>query len=178
VLVDFLASTLRGLRATPRWLAIALVLCWATLTFELSAQSPEHLGVTREAWRAWAMNLCHAPEYGATMLFLLMALRSPARGPWLVADVRAFRLALALLLAFAVSDEIHQAFTPGRDASVCDILTDACGASFVAACVATIERGRDGSALARILAIGLPACAIAALIATFLPASFPGAPWL
>jgi len=174
VLVEFLASTLRGLRATPRWLAIAIVLGWATLIFELSAQSPEHLGVTRSAGNAWAMNLCHAPEYGAAMLFVLMALR----GALLVADKRAFRLALALVLAFAVSDEIHQSFTPGRDPSVCDILTDACGASLVGACVATIEHVRGGPAFARVIAIGLPACAIAALIATFLPASFPGAPWL
>lgn len=173
---EFLASTLRGLRATPRWLSIVLVLGWASLIFHLSAQSPEHLGPIAEPGKAWLMNLCHAPEYGAMMLFVLLTLR--ARGALLVPDKRAYLIALAFVVAYATSDEIHQSFTPGRDASLCDIVTDACGASLVTACIATIEQGRDGRALARVLAIGLPACAIAALIATFVPGFFPGAPWL
>lgn len=41
---------------------------------------------------------------------------------------RRFLLAFLLAAAYGISDEIHQSFVPGRDASVWDWLADAAGA--------------------------------------------------
>ena len=38
------------------------------------------------------------------------------------------RLALALTLLYALSDEFHQAFVPGRTPDLLDLLCDGCGA--------------------------------------------------
>lgn len=62
----------------------------------------------------------HMAEFG---LFLLLAWQATGK-----------RLALAwlLTLAFAGSDELHQAFIPARDASFYDFIADLIGASFMA----------------------------------------------
>ena len=38
-------------------------------------------------------------------------------------------LAYGLTVIYAVSDEIHQAFVPGRSAQLSDVCIDACGAA-------------------------------------------------
>jgi len=62
-----------------------------------------------------ADKLLHACEFG---VFLALA--------WL-ATGRRMGIAIVLALAFALSDEIHQAFVPTRDASGLDLLADAIG---------------------------------------------------
>ena len=64
--------------------------------------------------------LLHLAEFG---LFMLLAWHATGR-----------RLVLAwlLTLAFAGSDECHQAFIPARDASVLDLIADGIGASLMA----------------------------------------------
>jgi VanZ family protein len=46
-----------------------------------------------------------------------------------LADPRLARVAVLLAALYAVSDEIHQVFVPGRGASVRDVLIDTVGAS-------------------------------------------------
>jgi VanZ family protein len=182
------ASIVRGLRATPRWVAVLLLVAWAAAIFTFSAQSPEHLGIQREKGRAWMTNLAHAPEYGFFALCFIVATADRAtklvtfatahRAVALLANRRRLVAVLLCVAVYAISDEYHQSFTPGRDPSVCDILTDLCGAWLVAALVRAAEEGANAWRCVRILAIGLLACALAALIATFVPEKFPESPWL
>ncbi len=48
--------------------------------------------------------------------------------------------AVALAAAYGLSDEVHQAFVPGRDADVFDWLADVAGAALGAALAARFER--------------------------------------
>jgi VanZ family protein len=175
--VKLLAQLALRLRSTPRVLAIALLVAWACLNFYLSAQPAEALPHGGGKRLAWIMNLCHAPEYGALALFVLMA--TVRRGRPLVPDSRTFAIVLVCIVCYAITDEYHQSFTPGRDASACDVLTDLCGAWLVAAAVRAVEKpGARLADLVWVLVIGIPACMGAAAIATFVPSAFPEAPWL
>jgi VanZ family protein len=71
--------------------------------------------------------LMHLAEFG---LFMLLAWHATGR-----------RLAMAwlLTLAFACSDEWHQALVPGRDASGLDLIADGVGTSLMAGLI----RSRD-----------------------------------
>ena len=61
----------------------------------------------------------HAVVFGALagMLWVLAG----GRAPWVV---------FALVLGVGVADELHQAFVPGRNADLADLLADAAGAAF------------------------------------------------
>ncbi len=74
-------------------------------------------------WQEVVANLGHAVGYALLALAL-------ARGwwwgrPW---DRAGAGGVLALALAYAVSDELHQAFVPGRSATLADVIVDAVGA--------------------------------------------------
>ena len=69
----------------------------------------------------------HVTEYAALALLIWRALRRPVRGdprPW---RWREAWLALAGAALFAVSDEIHQAYVPGREGRALDVLIDSAG---------------------------------------------------
>lgn len=69
-------------------------------------------------------DLAHIPAYGLlTLLWLKVFDRKRDTGQFL----RVNTLILAGLLLFAVSDEIHQSFTPGRLASWMDVGLDVVG---------------------------------------------------
>ena len=82
--------------------------------------SSRPLEVAQEAGVYHLDKLFHAVEFG---LFLFLAWR--ATGKRLIA-------AWILTVAFAASDEVHQAFVPMRDASLFDVLADVLGATLVA----------------------------------------------
>jgi VanZ family protein len=70
----------------------------------------------------------HVTEYALLALLIWRARRRPVRG-----DARPWRwpeawVALACAALFAVSDEIHQAFVPGREGRATDVLIDSIGA--------------------------------------------------
>jgi len=92
-----------------------LAALWATLTFWLSA-SPDAQGAAGflDLSSPWD-KLYHAGNFG-----VLAALLYLATG----------RAWLAVLLAslYGVSDEVHQAFVPGRSADAADWLADTAGA--------------------------------------------------
>lgn len=74
------------------------------------------------AWDWLLKNGGHLCAYAVLAWLWLSALRpvvSPARLFWVV---------LAIAALYAVSDEYHQTFVPGRDGSPLDVLTDAFGA--------------------------------------------------
>jgi len=69
----------------------------------------------------------HAVEY-AILGFLIWRVVQSAPALASHRPARHFRLALLLAALYAVTDETHQIFVPGRDAAVRDVLLDTCGA--------------------------------------------------
>lgn len=87
----------------------------------------------------------HLIEYGLLALLNAHAMRGsfPAMKPrnaWLAAAL--------LTTAFGYLDELHQAFVPGRDANVFDLLADMLGAILGVSVYAGIERLRRARARA------------------------------
>jgi VanZ family protein len=105
--------------AWPWWL---LAVAWMGVIFLLSAQ-PD-LAFAPEAWKIEPVSLAaHFIEYMILAALLWQAVsRSGARGR------RALAVAFALTVLYALSDEFHQMFVPGRVADVRDVLTDVTGA--------------------------------------------------
>jgi hypothetical protein len=94
---------------TRLWLP---VLAWAALIFAFSAV-PD-LGTGLGGWDLVLRKLAHAAEYAVL-------------GALLVRATGRTGLAIALGTLYAVSDEIHQTFVPGRLGSPIDVAIDAIG---------------------------------------------------
>jgi VanZ family protein len=94
---------------TRLWLP---VLAWAALIFALS--SVPDLGTGLGGWDLVLRKLAHATEYAVL-------------GALLVRATGRTGLAIALGTLYAVSDEIHQTFVPGRMGSPVDVAIDAIG---------------------------------------------------
>ena len=78
-------------------------------------------------WLATALeprlqNALHLPLYATLQILWLRALIKPGRGL-----LFAFYLALTLTCGYGILDELHQAFVPGRYASVLDVLLNLLG---------------------------------------------------
>ena len=88
--------------------------------------------LTREAVGeiVFAIRKCgHLTEYAILWLLCWRALRQPLKGdtrPWSWRDAE---MALAFAAAYAISDELHQAFVPSRQGSAWDVLLDTSGAA-------------------------------------------------
>jgi VanZ family protein len=96
-------------RLVRLWLPVA---AWAALIFALS--SIPDLGTGLGGWDLVLRKLAHAAEYAVLGALLVRA---------------SSRVALAVVLGtvYAVSDEVHQAFVPGRMGSVVDVALDTVG---------------------------------------------------
>jgi VanZ family protein len=90
----------------------APVLLWAAVIFALSSLSD--LGTGLGTWDLVLRKIAHAGEFAVLGALLLRALRE---------DVPA----LALGIAYAATDELHQHFVPGRVGSPLDVVIDAVG---------------------------------------------------
>lgn len=87
---------------------------WAAVLFVASSRSntgPVDLGDGRD-------KLAHFVAYAVLGLLLARAQALSGLRPW---------VAVALGLAYAASDELHQSFVPGRSAEIADFLADALG---------------------------------------------------
>jgi hypothetical protein len=102
----------------------APVVVWAAVIFALS--SVPNLGTGLGIWDLVLRKLAHLVEYAILGALLFRAL---GREP----------LAFAVGSAYAVTDEIHHAFVPGRAGSPLDWLIDTIG---VAAGVLLLSRAR------------------------------------
>ncbi len=91
------------------------VVLWAAVIFALSAV-PD-LGTGLGGWDVVLRKCAHASEYAVLALLLYRAL-----GRELEAFVVGF--------AYAITDEVHQAFVTGRHASPFDVAMDAAGLAF------------------------------------------------
>jgi VanZ family protein len=96
-------------RFLAQWLPVVV---WAAVIFSLS--SVPDLGTGLGTWDLVLRKLAHTAEYAILGVLLLRAVgREPA--------------AAAIGIAYAVTDELHQAFVPGRHAAAYDVAIDAVG---------------------------------------------------
>ena len=96
-------------RVLSAWLPVVV---WAALIFGLS--SIPDLGTGLGGWDLALRKIAHAAEYAVLGALLFRALGRELT-------------ALAIGIAYAVTDEVHQAFVPGRQGAVLDVLVDAVG---------------------------------------------------
>jgi VanZ family protein len=121
------------------------VLLWMTLIFSFSSDaksyhhssrffeplmrwlfpqmSPETISEIHHAFR----KTCHLMEYAIMAFLVWRAVRKPVKNdprPWKWDEAG---LALAIVFAYAASDELHQVFVPTRTALVSDVLIDTAG---------------------------------------------------
>ena len=90
----------------------APVVLWAAVIFAFS--SVPDLGTGLGTWDLVLRKLAHAAEFALLGALLLRALAAE-------------RTALALGIGYAVTDELHQHFVPGRLGSAYDVVIDAVG---------------------------------------------------
>ena len=114
-----------------RRLAVAWLpaIVWMGLIFYLSAQ-PRPLAKTPSPALAY---VAHFGEYAALAFLLFWAQLS--RGSWKGNLRLGLALSFVASILFAASDEYHQSFVAGRDASWLDFATDAVGAAFALAVI-------------------------------------------
>jgi VanZ like family len=91
------------------WLPVVL---WAAFIFALS--SVPDLGTGLGGWDLVLRKIAHAAEFAVLGALLARAMGRP-------------RLAFAIGVLYAVSDELHQSFVPGRLGSPLDVAIDAMG---------------------------------------------------
>jgi hypothetical protein len=99
----------------PTFAAVRLwapVVLWAAVIFAFS--SVPDLGTGLGTWDLVLRKLAHAAEFAVLGALLLRALRDE-------------RGALAAGVAYAITDEVHQHFVPGRLGSPVDVAIDAAG---------------------------------------------------
>lgn len=96
-------------RALSAWLP---VVAWAGLIFALS--SIPDLGTGLGGWDLAMRKIAHAAEYAVLGALLVRALGRELP-------------AVAIGIAYAVTDEVHQAFVSGRHGAPVDVLVDALG---------------------------------------------------
>lgn len=95
-----------------KWLPVFL---WALVIFAVS--SIEQIKVSEFfIWDFIAKKLAHVGEYAVLYTLIFRA----THGKWL--------LTFALTMGYALTDEIHQSFVPGRSAAIYDLGFDLTGA--------------------------------------------------
>jgi VanZ family protein len=109
---------------------------WMATIFVLSAQPdlPQPAG-------PWLENVtdkaAHAVTYGILAWLVLRAVRQHRP-----VSVKLLAACAALATAYGVTDEFHQMFVPGRNASLADLAADALGAGVAMVLAAWLERRR------------------------------------
>ncbi|MGE5472672.1 MAG: VanZ family protein [Ignavibacteriales bacterium] len=73
-------------------------------------------------WNYFIRKIAHTLEYAVLGMLLCLALSSTG-----IKDKKLFLYSILICLIYAVTDEIHQAFVPGRAAKVTDVLIDTFG---------------------------------------------------
>ena len=147
----------------PRPVVIVLVVAWMALIWALSSLPA---GTGPPKWYGgWIANLGHAPIFG--FLALWAALLLPRAGSWPRLDRGNVAIVLGFVLVYAIVDEVHQAWSPGRDPSMLDVFTDLVGASCVLWIAAYLRGGAatEWGLLLRLVA-GVLFCVVAAGLAT------------
>ena len=100
------------------WIPVGL---WAGLIFYLSSIPHLQSGLR---WDFFLRKIAHMVEFGILALLLIRAIR---RSWPTMSEARAVFVSAALAVGYAMLDEFHQMFVPGRGPSPKDVLIDACG---------------------------------------------------
>lgn len=105
------------MRVAIPWLS---VVAWAALIFYLSAQPSlkTDLGI----WDLILRKCAHVLEYAVLCLLLWNAIRQK-----IITSRTALALAAMISLIYALSDEFHQRFVPGRSGALRDVGFDSAG---------------------------------------------------
>ncbi|MEW6743433.1 MAG: VanZ family protein [Planctomycetota bacterium] len=142
----------------PRWLSAILAVSYAASIFGLSSLERASLPTG-----GYVANLLHAPLFGGLALLVILALVQRSR---LERTPHLAVLSWVVVAIYAGIDEVHQAFTPGREASLGDAVTDALGAALMLLGVSRILSGRprDGL-LVRWVAVLVVSIAASAFVA-------------
>ena len=93
----------------------APLLLWMGLIFYFSHQPKNSI----PSYGSWDLLVKKGGHFAAYALLALLARWAGLR-PW---------AALALAVVYAVGDEVHQLFIPGRNGQIADVLIDAAGAA-------------------------------------------------
>jgi VanZ family protein len=101
-----------------RWLAVAL---WMGVIFVVSS-IPSLASPLESFYDFIARKLAHMAEYGVLTVLLFRAVRIHTRR-----NARALLIAAVVAVLYALSDEWHQTFVPGREGSLRDVAVDALG---------------------------------------------------
>lgn len=122
-----------------RWIPAGL---HAALLFLLSAQ-PELKLADEPALDLVVRKVGHFGAYAALAVLVAYALDGlegtpQGRGR----RARRTRMTLLIVVAYAVSDEVHQAFVPGRSPAVADVAIDSAGGLAGLALVRLLDSGR------------------------------------
>jgi VanZ family protein len=118
-----------------RWLAVLL---WMGLIFLISAQAdlPHH---PQETWDLILKKLGHFCEYGILAALAFWALVQDGES----VRTREILAAFAFAAVYALSDEIHQHFVPGRDPRLMDVAVDLVGAGVALLAMSRVFLSRD-----------------------------------
>ena len=114
-------------RALSVWLPVVV---WAAVIFALSSISGLSTGLG--FWDTLLRKLAHFAEYAILGALLLRALRREG-------------VAVAAGVAYAVTDELHQHFVPGRHGSPLDVALDAVGVTLGVYLLHRLQRTRPVS---------------------------------
>lgn len=142
------------------------MIAWLVLIFWLSSQ-PVLPGVGTPGTDAIFKKAAHVVVYAALALLLVWAIHDPAAP----ITRRTLWLAFGLSVGYAVTDEIHQAFVPGRGSHVTDVLLDGAAAALALGSLAgwTRVRRTGRAALLKVPSVGhlgQPGAALPAPIAS------------
>lgn len=116
---------------------------WMGLIFLLSSRSTLP-GPDDPFWNILLKKVGHFVVYGALAWLYARALHRGA--PWTSKKVW---LAWGMAVLYAVSDEVHQGFVPGRNPRVTDVLIDAAGAATLLLLARAVRESRRGESAPR-----------------------------
>ena len=141
-------------------LPLLLILGWMSVIFFMSTSFGqwEHSQAIIQALLApfWApapealtslnlglRKLAHFSEYALLLTVMYWGLKSLVN----LTPRTLLAVVLTLAIVFAISDEFHQAFVPGRTSQLLDVMIDSMGASVMAIATLVFERHRAKIAL-------------------------------
>ncbi|MEO0660490.1 MAG: VanZ family protein [Planctomycetota bacterium] len=169
------------LSAIPRLLAWLPPVALGAVIFHLSSSELDIDAIGSSTLGHYVANLGHPGAFGILALLVAAALAPRARtlrGPWALLTPERGLWAVVLTTLYGLTDELHQATVPGRDASLLDLLGDFVGALFAVLVVLAVGNPRTTrAALRRLLLVGLVLSFASAGVATWWDEARGTGPW-